>query len=307
MEKTTNLLSLKSDWVFKRIFGKEGNEDILLDLLSAILNINIKRVELKNTELTKNKEEQKKSILDIKAILDDNSIIDIEMQVNNEYNMIDRTIQYLTKLYSEQLEIGEDYTKTKKVIIINILGYNLLKTNTYHTITHLKHEQHSKETYIELYDEEETTLTDKLEIHTIELPKFLKLKNIQDSQLVEWLRLISGKGELIKMALSKKAKKIEKAYKELEYLSQDKVARAEYDEYMEAKRLENMKIQYAEEKGIERGKCEGIAIGKSQGEKSKTIEIAKEMLKSKVQKVEIIKYTKLSEEELNKIEKEINE
>ena len=57
MTENQNLLSLKSDWVFKRIFGKEGNEDILLDLLSAILNINIKRVELKNTELTKNTEE----------------------------------------------------------------------------------------------------------------------------------------------------------------------------------------------------------------------------------------------------------
>ena len=43
MEKTTNLLSLKSDWVFKRIFGKEGNEDILGDLLSAILDIEIKK------------------------------------------------------------------------------------------------------------------------------------------------------------------------------------------------------------------------------------------------------------------------
>ena len=297
MTETKNLLSLKSDWVFKRIFGKEGNEDILLDLLSAILKINIKRVELKNTELTKNKEEQKKSILDIKAILDDNSIIDIEMQVKNEYNMVDRTIQYLTKLYSDQLENGEDYTQTKKVIIINILGYNLLKTNTYHTITHLKHEEHNKKEYIKLYDKEETTLTDKLEIHTIELPKFLKLKNIEDSQLVEWLRLFSGKGELIKMALSKNAKKIEKAYKELEYLSQDKTARAEYDEYIEAKRLEKMKIQYAEEKGI--------AIGKDEGKKEEKIEIAKEMLKSKVSIDEIIKYTKLTKQEIIKLQKQI--
>ena len=36
MEKTTNLLSLKSDWVFKRIFGKEGNEDILGDMVISI-------------------------------------------------------------------------------------------------------------------------------------------------------------------------------------------------------------------------------------------------------------------------------
>ena len=285
MTEKQNLLSLKSDWVFKRIFGKEGNEDILLDLLSAILNINIKKVELKNTELTKNIEDQKKSILDIKAILDDNSIIDIEMQVKNEYNMVDRTIQYLTKLYSEQLENSEDYTQTKKVIIINILGYNLLKTNTYHTITHLKHEEHNQKEYVKLYDKEETTLTDKLEIHTIELPKFLKLRDIEENKLVEWLRLFSGKGELIKMALSKNAKKIEKAYKELEYLSQDKLARAEYDEYIEAKRLEKMKVQYAEEKGIQKEK----------------VKIAKKMLKLNVPIDIIMKSTELTKEEINNI------
>ena len=44
MVQTQNLLSLKSDWVFKRIFGKEGNEDILADLLSAILNFNYYKV-----------------------------------------------------------------------------------------------------------------------------------------------------------------------------------------------------------------------------------------------------------------------
>ena len=194
MEKKYELLDLKSDWVFKRIFGKEGNEDILLDLLISILNININKIELKNTELTKNMEKQKKSILDIKAILDDNSIVDIEMQVENEYNMRDRSIQHLTKLYSEQLEKGKDYTETGKVIIIEILGYNLLKTNTYHTITHLKHEPSKKETYIQLYDKEETTLTDKLEIHTLEIPKFLKAKNIKATKLVEWIQLISGEG-----------------------------------------------------------------------------------------------------------------
>jgi predicted transposase/invertase (TIGR01784 family) len=81
MKEKQELLELKSDWVFKRIFSKEGNEDILADLISAILNIEIKKVEIKNTELTKNMEKQKKSILDIKAELDDKSIVDIELQV----------------------------------------------------------------------------------------------------------------------------------------------------------------------------------------------------------------------------------
>ena len=110
--------------------------------------------------------------------------------------------------------------------------------------------------------------------------------------------LLSGKGELVKMALSKNAKKIKKAYEELEYLSQDKAAREEYDAYQRAIIDEKMKIQYAEEKGIERGKIEGKKEGK--------LEIAKKMLKKETD-IELIKeFTGLTEEEVNKVKSEMN-
>ena len=48
MEKTNQkLLPLSSDIVFKRVFSREGTEDILKDFLEAILNIKIKKVEVK--------------------------------------------------------------------------------------------------------------------------------------------------------------------------------------------------------------------------------------------------------------------
>ena len=92
------------------------------------------------------------------------------------------------------------------------------------------------------------------------------------------------------MALSKNAQKIKKAYEELEYLSQDKAAREEYDAYQRAIIDEKMKIQYAEEKGINKGK------------KEKSIEIAKEMLKINIPIETIIKITKLTEDEINKLD-----
>ena len=100
------------------------------------------------------------------------------------------------------------------------------------------------------------------------------------------------------MALSKNAKKIKKAYEELEYLSQDKAAREEYDAYQRAIIDEKMKIQYAEEKGIERGKIEGKKEGK--------LEIEKKMLKKETD-IELIKeFTGLTEEEVNKVKSEMN-
>ncbi|MCI8411778.1 MAG: hypothetical protein HFJ40_05030 [Clostridia bacterium] len=41
-------LPLTSDYVFKRVFAKEGNEDILKDFLEAILDIEIQKIEVQN-------------------------------------------------------------------------------------------------------------------------------------------------------------------------------------------------------------------------------------------------------------------
>ena len=46
-----NLLSPKQDYVFKRIFGYVGNEDITKDLLSSIIDDNITAIELDNNPI----------------------------------------------------------------------------------------------------------------------------------------------------------------------------------------------------------------------------------------------------------------
>lgn len=48
---TKKKLPLTSDIVFKRVFSREGNEDILKSLLEAILEIPIQDVVVKNPEL----------------------------------------------------------------------------------------------------------------------------------------------------------------------------------------------------------------------------------------------------------------
>lgn len=50
-KKPIKKLPLTSDIVFKRVFAREGNEDILKALLEAILEIPIKQVIVKNPEL----------------------------------------------------------------------------------------------------------------------------------------------------------------------------------------------------------------------------------------------------------------
>ena len=57
--KEVDMLPLSNDYVFKRIFGKGGNERILKSLLEAILKISIQKIEIKNPEIPKESIEEK--------------------------------------------------------------------------------------------------------------------------------------------------------------------------------------------------------------------------------------------------------
>ena len=99
------LLDPKMDFVFKNIFGSEKHPNILISFLNATLKPKdlITAVEIKNTDLNKGYIEDKFSRLDVKATTSNNEIINIEIQLKNEYNMIKRSLFYWSKLYSEQL------------------------------------------------------------------------------------------------------------------------------------------------------------------------------------------------------------
>lgn len=96
-------LTPKNDIIFKKIFGTIGNEDILRDFLSAVLEKDIEEVEIqKDTQLEKLTLTDKTGILDIKAITNDNVQINVEMQIINHQNMEKRTLFYWSKLYARR-------------------------------------------------------------------------------------------------------------------------------------------------------------------------------------------------------------
>ena len=146
-------LQLTNDYIFKRLFSKKGNEDILKDLLEGILEIPIKEVEvMQEVELERVDIKDKLGVLDIKAIINENITVNIEMQIVDEKNMIERTLYYWAGLYYTGLKRGKDYKLNNKVITINILMYNIFKKESYHTIATIRD------------NENKNKITDKLEI-----------------------------------------------------------------------------------------------------------------------------------------------
>ena len=302
-------LPLTSDIVFKRVFSREGNEEILKALLEAILNIKIEKVEVKNPELPRNLYDSKAGVLDIKVEIDKNTICDVELQIQNENNIDKRSAFYMAKLLSDEIRKGEDYIQVKKTIVISILNFDFYKRNSYHHIAHMRFDETKPEDYVDLgYLEEDEIATKEFEMHFIELPKFIKKNPKIKTKIEMWLWFIIGGEEKVKMA-KEENEEIKKAIDIIDEMSMDP---AEWEMY-ESRRLAIMDyntgihqakldgIEEGKKEGIEEGKKEGIEEGKAEGKKEEKEKIAKELLKIGMKKEEVQKITELSIEEIEKI------
>ena len=299
-EKTLNRKSapLLDDYIFKRTFTRDDPNGILRDLLESILKIKIRNVLVLNSEIPKDLLDEKASRLDIRAEIDNERIINIEMQVKYQSDIEKRSTLYMSKNISTQIKIAEKYGLLKPSIVINILNFNRYRRNSYHSVAHMKFEKTSKEEYVDLgYNPEEETATDVLEMHFIELPKFIKKNPEAKTKLEQWLWLIAGREDKIKMSKLDNPE-VKKAMKLVEEVLSDPVEREILDAREMARLNYNSEMDYMREKGLNEGRKKR---DRRTDEKNGQKEIAKK-LKDKGMKIqEIIEITGLSEVEINRL------
>ena len=276
------LLNPQIDFVFKKIFGTEKNKPILINFLNAVIKPTtpIKDVEIKNNDIDKDFIEDKFSRLDVKATTSNKEHINIEIQVKNEYNMIQRTLYYWSKMYSEQIQNRDNYSKLERTVCINILNFKYLKNDKYHNAYRLK----------EITSNEE--LTDLQEIHFIELPKFNEIGNKEYVENVEkmdalekWLEFLVEPESNTVRQLELSNEEIKLAKSELYRLSMDSNEREQY----------NMR-----EKAIY-DRISALENAEAKGKIERELELVKASLKQGLEISLISKITGLSEEEIIKL------
>ncbi len=242
-----------NDFIFKKLFGEVGDEPVLIAFLNAVLKKTHKPIEeiiiSDDTELTPELLNDKLGRIDVRARTVEGEEINIEVQVTDQKNMDKRTLFYWSKLYLEGIKKGEDYKELSKVITINILDFEFTKLDKYHTSYHLWEDE-----------VKDYKLTELVEIHFIELPKFRKLmhKNYREDALQRWLMFLEkdiSKEVLMEMGELEPA--IKMAEDKLEHLSSDPktIARYKAREYAEHERanIYNSGLERGLEKGIEQG------------------------------------------------------
>ena len=122
-----------NDYIFKKLFGEEKDKIILIPFLNALFKEYdflpyIEDVTIKNSETTKSYDVEKQSRLDIKAKIDNETYIDIEMQNRSYFDLIERGIYYCSKILAEETVKGRNY-KYPKVVSIWIINDELDSDN----------------------------------------------------------------------------------------------------------------------------------------------------------------------------------
>ena len=242
-----------NDFVFKKVFGEKGNEDILLAFINAVLKRTNKDILvdleiIDNKELTRELIGDRTGIIDVRAKTFNHEHIDIEVQLTDQGNMDKRTLFYWGKMYLENIKKGQDFKSLEKVITINILDFEFLGTESYQSSFHLWEDL-----------EKDYMLTDVVEIHFLELPKFRKMlnKNIRESSIERWLTFLEKDisdntlKELIELEPV-----IQKAENKIEYISSDKKAMELYWNRETSLHERANMINSAMDRGLEKGKVE---------------------------------------------------
>ena len=241
-------------------------------------------------ELYREKPTDKLGILDLEAEINNKEKVDIEVQLIDRKNLVERMLFYFSKLYASTIDKGEDYIGAKKVVIIAIIDYDLDLTK----------EIKEMETVWDIRERKnkDLMLTDKLELHIIELRKVREeYEKNKSSKKAQWMMFINNPNEMEVQEIMKENKEIEEAVVEIREMSEDE--KLERIAFLRQKAIMDEKAIYAA--GLDKGEMRGKEAGIKEGEKKKQLEVAKKMKTKNMDINTIIEITELTKEEIEKI------
>jgi predicted transposase/invertase (TIGR01784 family) len=295
VEKMTERLDPLNDFLFLKYMGEKGDEVQLLAFLNAVLRRtgkdHLKSIEIiGDTKLPAEIIGDKVGVLDVRALTDDRTHVNIEVQLRNLGTMDKRSLFYWSRDYSKSIEAGEDYSKLPNVIAINIVNYEFLSSiEDFHTSFHLREDVHP-----------ECILTEALEIHFIDMVKFRRLlnKDIEQNPLHRWLTFFDKhtKPEIIKEVINMDTA-IQRAYEKINFLSNDKEALHAYHMREMAMSDITSGINFARREGLQ----EGLQKGEEKGRQETLVELVKKWKVENISFTEIQKWTGFSIDEIERL------
>ena len=239
--KDNFLMSPKVDYCFKELLAYP---EIRKGFVAAILNKEpeeLAETTLMPTILSKDTEDGKYGILDVRVRMKNGSQMDLEMQVAPFEFWNNRVIFYLSKMYAEQVKEGDKYKNLKPCIHVSILNFNLF------------HEDRTCFREIAFCDlTTKQKYTDLLEIYVLESKK-LPQEQKEEPLIIKWMRFLAAESREDFEKMAGEDNYINEAYEVLQKLSADERKRLEYEARQKAIRDYDSQMSSSREEGIRIG------------------------------------------------------
>ena len=254
----------KTDFAFKKIFGSEQSHDVLISFLNAILyngENRIRQLIILNPYLAPRIRGVKDTYLDVKATLDNETTVIIEMQVLNVEGFEKRILYNAAKAYSIQLGVGEDYALLNPVIALTITDFEMFPEINQLTSRFILKERDFLINY-PIYD---------LELVFVELPKFHKTIDDLETLADKWLYFLKNARQLEIVPESMNlVPEIKQAF---EFAKQGNLTPEELDEF------EHQAIFIHDQRNIAiKSMKQGLKQGLEQGRREAKLEMAEQLL-----------------------------
>ena len=288
-EKEVKLLQPKIDIVFQSLFNKK-NEEITKSFIEALLDEKVNSIEINDTkELTRDKPMNKLGILDLELDINNKEKVDVEVQLLKNDEFIHRLLYYWSRLYSKQMQRGEEYTKAKRVVIIAIVDFEIDITK----------ELRRMETIWNIREKEKTekVLTDLLEIRIINLRRVREAyQKDKENKKNQWVMFLEDPNSKEVKEIMEKNEDVKKAIITVKEMSEDE--KMERLAELREKAIRDEKALY--NTGIREGK----ELGREEGERKKKIEVIKKMLQENFNRDLIKKIANATDEEIEQAKTE---
>ena len=220
---------MTNDYMFHAALQK--NPKVLKSLICSLLRLRlqeIRSIQIINPIILGEAVDEKTFILDINIVLNDNTLINLEMQVENLYNWEERSLSYLCRTF-DQLQKGEEYSSAKPVIHISFLDF-----------TPFPEYPEFYASYQFMNEKNHHIYSDKLTLRVVDLRQIeLATAEDQASGLEHWARLFKASTwEEIRM-IAKKDENLLEATETLYTLNADELVRRQCEARADYYRLHN--------------------------------------------------------------------
>lgn len=118
---------MNNDYLFRALLQRSNR--VLKGLICSLLHLDdaqIHSVVITNPIELGNTISSRQFFLDVRVLLNDDTIINLEMQVINEQNWVERSLSYLCRSFDD-LEHGQNYIDAKTTVQIGLLDFTLFK------------------------------------------------------------------------------------------------------------------------------------------------------------------------------------